>query len=623
MVYFININEQKNYSYAELRKWEATVTKIYSEFFPSNPHHIHKSYQLFQKVMIGIPHFVYPPKYACFVFCGASSLKDFNYKKQFIQEIYQDIVYEKCGWEKTKTLFIQHQQFNDGSSPSNQLHGTLMDLIQKSISENAPQIILNPTVKSNDDIKKDDTIKNDDEQNLIASIYGTEIAEIRDKEYVQFILFCSVLDGFIKVNDKLLLLPANIEVEILDMRGSGNKHIKYASKNVKISVKIKVDYDEWRVKSGMKILHKLKRLLISKDCIFHWESIEPQDIRSIHSLNPPFGWEGTGFEAKLYLSSRYNFQKGIFINQELLISYLGQTYAVSVIDFPNCKPSIDTIPEWNALYNVVSKTYQIQLSDIYIRCIMEYVLIADAWNGRVGLSQHKSLTVTLRAIRDISFCTMKPFNKFCVLAQNEIVAKGKWIGVKKTKIHYFPTIFDLTDSEISFLFRQLPGSPKFSKFELIHRGSVNGFDVNSFVENCANKGPTLCIIKTKETGEIFGGYHNKDIPELDDTDRYKAHDHKAFVFVLRGKNNVREPKYMRFRDESYPNMTTNIGIRFGGNHGLYLVDGCDENQSHFMRNAANTAWHSQPFYLWNLRWYQQNVSETFLTEDYEVWRQVT
>ncbi|RHZ85345.1 hypothetical protein Glove_66g67 [Diversispora epigaea] len=45
------------------------------------------------------------------------------------------------------------------------------------------------------------------------------------------------------------------------------------------------------------------------------------------------------------------------------------------------------------------------------------------------------------------------------------------------------------------------------KFKLIYRASREGFEINNFHNNCDNKGPTVVVIKVRNSGEIIGGYN--------------------------------------------------------------------------------------------------------------------
>ena len=82
LIYFVNINEQKNYSFDTLKKWDTSLFRKNNngQMDPSNSQHVYRSYQLFQRMLIGIPHFIYPPKYLCIVLCCTQSIKYCNDK---------------------------------------------------------------------------------------------------------------------------------------------------------------------------------------------------------------------------------------------------------------------------------------------------------------------------------------------------------------------------------------------------------------------------------------------------------------------------------------------------------------------------------------------------------------
>ncbi|CAG8832342.1 44497_t:CDS:2, partial [Gigaspora margarita] len=56
--------------------------------------------------------------------------------------------------------------------------------------------------------------------------------------------------------------------------------------------------------------------------------------------------------------------------------------------------------------------------------------------------------------------------------------------------------------KIPYHFTNLP-----FEFMLIYRASRDGFGIENFHENCDNKGPTVVIIKVRNSGEIIGGYN--------------------------------------------------------------------------------------------------------------------
>jgi hypothetical protein len=67
------------------------------------------------------------------------------------------------------------------------------------------------------------------------------------------------------------------------------------------------------------------------------------------------------------------------------------------------------------------------------------------------------------------------------------------------------------------------------KFNLLTRGSVDGFHSNQFNDRCVKKGPLLVIIQVNEY--IFGGYCSIDWPSKCSS----AQDDEAFIYSLNYK----------------------------------------------------------------------------------------
>ncbi|CAG8766133.1 16252_t:CDS:1, partial [Gigaspora margarita] len=82
------------------------------------------------------------------------------------------------------------------------------------------------------------------------------------------------------------------------------------------------------------------------------------------------------------------------------------------------------------------------------------------------------------------------------------------------------------------------------KFECIYRASEESFSINKFHENCDNKGPTVVIIKVRNSGEIIGGYNPLDWRSVKLTNNenrllpsniynnYRCKTSKSFIFSL-------------------------------------------------------------------------------------------
>ncbi|RHZ85962.1 hypothetical protein Glove_58g82 [Diversispora epigaea] len=73
-----------------------------------------------------------------------------------------------------------------------------------------------------------------------------------------------------------------------------------------------------------------------------------------------------------------------------------------------------------------------------------------------------------------------------IINANDTGLIASWIDKRRTLYH----------------FKDLP-----FKFKLIYRASRDGFEINNFHNNCDNKGPTVIVIKVRDSGEIIGGYN--------------------------------------------------------------------------------------------------------------------
>eukprot|EP01083_Nonionella_stella_P146337 460111_1 len=605
LVYFININEQNNYSFEMLRKWKV---KDLSKLHHGNPQHPHKLYLSFQTMMIGLSHFVHPPKYLCVVLCGAISQKQFTDKQAFIIQTYSDIIFKKCQRSKDSVLFIKDIPFHaHGGVPPNELHTKLMQRITQFISNRTTQH------------------KSDKHKQLLISVDGNQMIVTRNTSYTEFNLFCSILFGTIKLNDKLMLYPMNIEVEIIDMRCLVSREaITNAHQNTKISVKIRINKEnilprtrKWQVS---------KHFLVSKAAIsaFKWNHSHT------HAMDG-YNFSEKMIQIKVFLSSKYDYQKGIFKKQELLISYLGHCYAVNVSHFiGDTRPSVSTMLECKAIYETVHKTYDCQLSDDCLRIVIAYAFTPEQMDAKVGLLQGQRMNIVVEPMRSISFSTKKPLNQFCILAQNEIVAKGKFISASKhIPFNLNETVFDLTQSEKECIMKWIPNVRKYSKIELIHRGSEDGFSTAlcraNYNSNVHQKRQLLIVIQAKEctvkeSGNIFGGFI-----------AYDAHD--SFMFQLRlmtydydtntCTHSTIPPTKWNIRGGcggygyGYRSCCIRIGSR---SNGLFLSDGCNTTVSYCMGNKYPDFEMSKydPSYR-IVNDVQSLIQKEFLTKDFEVW----
>lgn len=107
-----------------------------------------------------------------------------------------------------------------------------------------------------------------------------------------------------------------------------------------------------------------------------------------------------------------------------------------------------------------------------------------------------------------------------------------------------------------------------ARFELLYRGSRDGFKGQAFHERCDEKGPTITLVKT-EYDRICGGYTG--ISWTNPWNGGYRRDDDAFIFSLthKTKHGVTDP-------ENAVCHVSNYITWFGCNGNLYLDDDCDK-----------------------------------------------
>lgn len=106
-------------------------------------------------------------------------------------------------------------------------------------------------------------------------------------------------------------------------------------------------------------------------------------------------------------------------------------------------------------------------------------------------------------------------------------------------------------------------------FELLYRGSRDGFSAASFHSQCNNKGPTLVLIKSTE-GFLFGGYAPISWTSRGDY----APDNKTFIFTLLNPHNIEPTKFANSDFYSIYDHSSQ-GPIFGRGHDIHVFDNCN------------------------------------------------
>ncbi|EXX57433.1 BTB/POZ protein [Rhizophagus irregularis DAOM 181602=DAOM 197198] len=100
-------------------------------------------------------------------------------------------------------------------------------------------------------------------------------------------------------------------------------------------------------------------------------------------------------------------------------------------------------------------------------------------------------------------------------------------------------------------------------FNLVYRGSRDGFDIETMRNNCNDQGATILVIKVEENGFIIGGYN----PLGWNYGNYYGEGWKyateSFIFSLGDGKDSKKFKISRVTDENYALYETNYSLDFG------------------------------------------------------------
>ena len=138
-------------------------------------------------------------------------------------------------------------------------------------------------------------------------------------------------------------------------------------------------------------------------------------------------------------------------------------------------------------------------------------------------------------------------------------------------------------------------------FNLLYRGTRNGFRGQDFHEKCDGKKNTITVVQARN-GRRFGGFTHA---KWDKSNGYKT-DERGFLFSLDSK-------------EVYSNKKSNYGIycysdkgpTFGGGHDLFIDDNCNKDNESFDNSNHSYETYGKKYALAGTKY--------FYVEDYEVY----
>ncbi|UZO25405.1 uncharacterized protein OCT59_017671 [Rhizophagus irregularis] len=163
--------------------------------------------------------------------------------------------------------------------------------------------------------------------------------------------------------------------------------------------------------------------------------------------------------------------------------------------------------------------------------------------------------------------------------------------------------FDKIDVNIKFAYTKELYLPY--KFELLLRGSRDGFTPKKFHALCDNKTCTITFIKLKGTEEIIGGYN----PLVWKSPGFINKTKDSFIFSFKSKNNFKDPIFSRVKnmDEALVNQNY-CGPSFGED--LY-ISVSDDNTKEYNYNECKQCSYEKKI---------RDTEDYFSIEDYEVFQ---
>ncbi|UZO09172.1 uncharacterized protein OCT59_029409 [Rhizophagus irregularis] len=149
------------------------------------------------------------------------------------------------------------------------------------------------------------------------------------------------------------------------------------------------------------------------------------------------------------------------------------------------------------------------------------------------------------------------------------------------------------------------------KFDLLLRGSRDGFSPKKFHELCDNKPNTIIFIKVKGTGEILGGHS----PSLWKSTGGWSHSYYSFIFSFKSKDDIKDSILSRIKNTDKAFYYHDFcGPSFGGSDLSLSV--CKFN----FRANPSKEFDDNICRQFNYEKMIRDTDEHFCIEDYEVFR---
>jgi hypothetical protein len=119
---------------------------------------------------------------------------------------------------------------------------------------------------------------------------------------------------------------------------------------------------------------------------------------------------------------------------------------------------------------------------------------------------------------------------------------------------------------------------KSTTFELLYRGSRDGFKMSDFHQRCDGRNRTLVLIKTKK-GNIFGGY--TPLAWASAGSYKKDESMETFLFTLKNPHGLDPIRFRLKGDGSHAICCETDRLAFGEGHDMAIFGPCDTNTNSY------------------------------------------
>ena len=148
-------------------------------------------------------------------------------------------------------------------------------------------------------------------------------------------------------------------------------------------------------------------------------------------------------------------------------------------------------------------------------------------------------------------------------------------------------------------------------FQLLCRGSRDGFSIDAIGPKIYGKGTTFIIVKS-DTQKIFGGYTPIHWQR---EGGYQKKDGTSFLFSIRDDNTITKLEHVEGKDETYVDSSDILSFA----NELDIYDNCNQNS---YSHSYDIGWYKRPSHLDiksnEAKYYLNHGIRNFLVVDLEV-----